>query len=247
MAEGDGRRALEAPLMSWWSAESRGGSRSLRTRRSLLLAAASEIDAAGYHGASLRTILESAQLTKGALYFHFTSKEDLARAVVVEAMSSWREVVDAVRRLGLDPLWSQIVEVDASVGRRMYDPPARAAGRIIAATDMFDGLRGEWMAAWSADTAASMTRAAEVGVLRHEVEPEHLARSVMALTSGHFVLADLYPGAGDYFCRMNDMWEGLLPVVTTPRWFDDFTRSGWLSRPAPELGSYVDARSPERG
>ena len=239
-----GRRALEAPLLSWWSAACRGSSRSLRTRRTLLLAAACEIDARGYHGASLSRILTSAQLTKGALYFHFDSKEDLARAVFAEGMDSWSEIVDTVRHMELDPLWAQIVEVDASVGRRMYDPFARAAGRIHVESRLFETLRGEWMSAWQGQTTAAMIRAGEMGILRERVEPEHLARTVMALTAGHFVLANVYPDDGDYFVRMNDMWEGVLPVVASEEWYGGLESSGWLSRPAPDRRAYAEARLP---
>ena len=239
-----GRCALGAPLLSWWSAESRGASRSLRTRRTLLLAAAREIDACGYHGASLSRILAAARLTKGALYFHFKSKEELARAVLVEAMESWREIVDTVHGLELDPLWTQLVEVDASVGRRMYCPLARAAGRIIVESGLCEELRSSWMAVWQAETTESMIRAAEADILREQVEPAHLARTVMALTAGHFILADAYPDDGDYFVRMNDMWEGVLPVVASEEWYAGLESSGWLSRPAPDPLSYVEARLP---
>ena len=48
-----------------------------RTRERLLLAASREIYRVGFQSASLDTILAVAGVTKGALYYHFESKEAL--------------------------------------------------------------------------------------------------------------------------------------------------------------------------
>lgn len=56
--------------------------RAEQTRRALLLAAAEVFDEFGYAGASITRILKRAGVTAGALYFHFGSKEDLAKAVM---------------------------------------------------------------------------------------------------------------------------------------------------------------------
>lgn len=38
----------------------------------------------GYHGTSIDDITEAAGLTKGALYWHFESKEDLLKRIIGE-------------------------------------------------------------------------------------------------------------------------------------------------------------------
>jgi AcrR family transcriptional regulator len=55
--------------------------RSSSTRQALLLAAAKLIAAKGYGAASMDEIAASAGFTKGALYSHFATKEDMAVAV----------------------------------------------------------------------------------------------------------------------------------------------------------------------
>src|SRR5271156_2611915 len=55
-----------------------------RTRERLLQAASREIYRSGFQSASLDTILAVAGVTKGALYYHFDSKEALGYAVVDE-------------------------------------------------------------------------------------------------------------------------------------------------------------------
>src|SRR5262249_765761 len=56
------------------------------TRRRRLEAAAAEIYGRGYHAASLDQVLRAAGMTKGALYHHFQSKQELALAVVREIL-----------------------------------------------------------------------------------------------------------------------------------------------------------------
>ncbi len=57
------------------------------TKRSLVASATKEFAECGYEGASLRQICSKAGVTTGALYFFFTSKEDLFKSVVSPLMS----------------------------------------------------------------------------------------------------------------------------------------------------------------
>src|SRR5258706_16027169 len=57
-----------------------------RTRERLLQAASREIYRSGFQSAGLDTILASAGVTKGALYYHFKSKEALGYAVLQQVM-----------------------------------------------------------------------------------------------------------------------------------------------------------------
>lgn len=56
--------------------------RSARTRAAILKAGAEVFAEAGFAGASVSGIARRAGLTLGALYFHFQSKEELAREIV---------------------------------------------------------------------------------------------------------------------------------------------------------------------
>lgn len=54
----------------------------MRTRQAVLEAAALVFEERGYEAAKLSDIVSLARVTKGALYFHFGSKEELAQAVM---------------------------------------------------------------------------------------------------------------------------------------------------------------------
>ncbi|MFJ4714553.1 ScbR family autoregulator-binding transcription factor [Streptomyces sp. NPDC088785] len=56
--------------------------RAVRTRQAILVAAAKVFEEHGYKAATISEILASAKVTKGALYFHFASKEELAAGVL---------------------------------------------------------------------------------------------------------------------------------------------------------------------
>ncbi|MFJ8150346.1 ScbR family autoregulator-binding transcription factor [Streptomyces sp. NPDC096094] len=58
--------------------------RAIRTRRTILEAAARVFEERGYQSATIAEILGTAGVTKGALYFHFESKEQLAQGVLHE-------------------------------------------------------------------------------------------------------------------------------------------------------------------
>src|SRR5258708_36731811 len=58
-----------------------------RTRERLLQAGSREIYRSGFQSAGLDAILASAGVTKGALYYHFKSKEALGYAVVEEVIA----------------------------------------------------------------------------------------------------------------------------------------------------------------
>ena len=81
-----------------------------RTRERLLQAAFREIYRSGFQSASLDTILAAAGVTKGALYYHFDSKEALGYAVVEEV------IAPDVRETWLCPLQRGKEPVDALIG-----------------------------------------------------------------------------------------------------------------------------------
>src|SRR5260370_3887027 len=81
-----------------------------RTRERLLQAASREIYRSGFQSASLDRILAVAGVTKGALYYHFESKEALGHAVIDEV------IAPVVRGKWARPLQSGKDPIDALIG-----------------------------------------------------------------------------------------------------------------------------------
>jgi TetR/AcrR family transcriptional regulator, transcriptional repressor for nem operon len=94
-----------------------------RTRVEILQAAARLFAQQGYFHTSTTEILQSASISKGAFYYHFSSKEQLARDVLDQLRRDYQD-----RLVG--PVWS-----GGQAGQRF----GRAAGIVIELNDS-----GEW-------------------------------------------------------------------------------------------------------
>ena len=55
--------------------------RSEETRRRIIAAGVELFDEIGYGGTSLQELVERAQITKGAFYYHFSTKQTVAEAI----------------------------------------------------------------------------------------------------------------------------------------------------------------------
>jgi AcrR family transcriptional regulator len=76
------------------------GSAAEDTRRRILDATTELFHELGYAGTSIRHISERLGMTKGALYYHFASKEELLLAIVAPLFEALTTFVDAVREAG---------------------------------------------------------------------------------------------------------------------------------------------------
>jgi AcrR family transcriptional regulator len=75
-----------------------------RTRQKIIAKALQLFCVKGYYNTSINDILQATGLTKGGLYGHFASKEDLWYAVYDEALGIWRKVVFQGIQSSADPL-----------------------------------------------------------------------------------------------------------------------------------------------
>ncbi|GAB3661873.1 TetR family transcriptional regulator [Streptomyces sparsus] len=124
--------------------------RAEQTRHALIVAAAALFDEHGARDTGLLEISEAAGVSKGALYFHFDSKVDLAAAVWTEA----RDRVHALARpLLADPapgLSTAASFVSAVIAELRRDTVLRAGLRLEAEDSLGDKrqaptLRQEWL------------------------------------------------------------------------------------------------------
>jgi len=75
-----------------------------RTRRKIIEKSMQLFSVKGYYNTSVSDILAAADLTKGGLYGHFASKEDIWYAVYDEAVGIWKNIVFKGIRNNSDPL-----------------------------------------------------------------------------------------------------------------------------------------------
>ncbi|MET9608649.1 ScbR family autoregulator-binding transcription factor [Streptomyces sp. NPDC006512] len=127
--------------------------RSERTRRRLVFAGAEMFHRNGYANATLGEIAGAAGVTKGALYFHFASKDELADAVQQRGCGLLHEAVRGLRESGASPLQA-LIDTTHWLARMLHEDPAipasfritkECAGQHLTAVD----FHGAWLTAVS--------------------------------------------------------------------------------------------------
>ncbi|MGW1719108.1 ScbR family autoregulator-binding transcription factor [Streptomyces sp. NPDC002156] len=181
--------------------------RANKTRAALIRSAAEVFDQAGYHGAGLNAILQRAGITTGAMYFHFKSKEELARAVIVEqaAELQWPKGERGLQQL-LDMCGYLAVEMRRNVLFR--------AGVRLAVEQNEVGLLDysiyDW---WSEQFREHLSEARELGQLHPHVDLAAFAQVIVAAYTGTQIMARLSSGRADLPERIEMMLRCLLPAL----------------------------------
>ncbi|MGH3836683.1 MAG: TetR family transcriptional regulator [Pseudonocardiaceae bacterium] len=209
--------------------------RARATRLAILNAAAEHFARTGYHATSLDRVLADSGGTKGALYFHFPSKDALARAVIAEMVQRWGKLRMRVSDRGLDPLSALLALVDEVIARLIGSPIARGGTRLLNDLPMRpEDARGHY-AFGERDALALLTQAARVGLLREGIEPTLVARQVVALLAGHRQICDALGDRQQLWQRVDEAWSLLLPAISTDAWLAEWSATPWASRPRPGL------------
>lgn len=192
--------------------------RARATRLAILTAAAEHFARNGYHATSLDSVLADSGGTKGALYFHFVSKEALARAVIAEMGQGWDGLRGQVSGRGLDPLSALVALLDEAVAQLIDNPIARGGMRLLGELPMrAQDTPGQYRVA-ERDVLALLAQAAQAGLLQEGIEPAPLARQIVALVAGHRQICEIEDGRQHLRQRLDEAWAFLLPAIATDAW-----------------------------
>ncbi|MFI6149261.1 ScbR family autoregulator-binding transcription factor [Streptomyces sp. NPDC051109] len=184
--------------------------RAVRTRQAILSAAARVFEEHGYQAATISQILGTAGVTKGALYFHFQSKEDLAQGVlaeqdqqlmVPERASKVQEIVDVVM------LHAHRLQTDSMV----------RAGVRLSMDQLAQGLdRSGPFVRWAEVGCTLLEKAQAQGeLLPHVVVPE-TADVIVGSFAGIQSMSQAICDYGDLVARVSALMRHLLPSVVVP-------------------------------
>jgi AcrR family transcriptional regulator len=184
--------------------------RSDSTRSQILRAASRQFAHRPYSHVSLDDILADADVTKGAMYFHFRSKHALASAVIAQRADEAKSAVDEMlaRRLsGVETLidLSFLIAVD-DIG----DESARAGLNLLEAIGRTDGLQLRVLGDWVAMCTALARKAVEEGDMPVHRDPESVARLVVAMYMGLRQTSDLTVPRR-FLDDLRQAWDLLLP------------------------------------
>ncbi len=189
--------------------------RAFETRNEIIWAAATRFDETGYERASLTEIVELTGFTKGALYFHFKSKDDLAVAIIEEQHAISMNAVAAIRATEA-PALEQLVMLAYEMGRQIVEDPvvragirltlemSAAAGPTAPYLDWIDGLREVFQAA------------IEEGDIADTVDSAELARYFVSAFTGVQMVSNVLTGRADLDARLDQMVSFVLASVVAP-------------------------------
>ncbi|WP_407548629.1 ScbR family autoregulator-binding transcription factor [Streptomyces sp. Pv4-95] len=184
--------------------------RALRTRATLVWAAAEVFAEQGYAGASVTKITERAGLTLGAMYFHFKNKAALAREIVLNQPG---RVLPQHHSAGLQ----RAVDVTLTWAHQLLEDPVLLAGaRLVMEQEEFLSQEQNSHQQWARILAEDLAEARERGELLAGCDQAALARLIVNACTGAQMHAQMATGRRDLPERVAEMWGCLLPGMATP-------------------------------
>jgi TetR/AcrR family transcriptional regulator, transcriptional repressor for nem operon len=197
------------------------------TRLQILQAAAHQFATRPYSQVNLDDILSSADVTKGALYFHFRSKHALASALIEHrAEKGWTEFQQLSSR-GLSGLETMIDVAYLIAASDIGEADARAGLNLLESIGRFDGLQAKLLDAWVIGFAAMTHRAIAEGDVVDRIEPEHAARLLVSMYLGLRQTSNL-DEPETYIGDLESAWMLVLPGFANPERLDYF--AGFIRR-----------------
>jgi AcrR family transcriptional regulator len=164
----------------------------LATRRKILEAAFAEFYAHGFQGGSLNHIVEMAGTTKGALFHHFDSKQELGYAVVDEMigpllLERWLAPVqdssDPVP--DLQAAFRRFVAQDIQSGSWLNGCPMNNLAQEMSPLDAgFYERINRLYDTWRERYAEALERGMHAGTVKSDINPKHVSALIVAAQMG---------------------------------------------------------------
>ncbi|MGL5863137.1 MAG: ScbR family autoregulator-binding transcription factor [Phycicoccus sp.] len=197
--------------------------RAIDTRRNALRGAAVVIERRGFKVATIAEMVAESGITKGALYFHFSSKEAVAEAIIAE-QSEWL----AQRQTEGSPPVQTIVDLSyAFADALLTDPLMRASVRMTIDRAASSESIQRGYQSWITGVTTLLEQARKHRTLAPGTKPAEVAYTITSTVTGLQMTSDALTGRRDLARRLENFWRLLVPAVVRP-----------------ELVSRVDLRPP---
>ncbi|MFH9404110.1 ScbR family autoregulator-binding transcription factor [Streptomyces sp. NPDC017638] len=208
--------------------------RAIRSRHNILLAAARAFAERGYPAVTMHDVAELSGMTKGAVYFHYASKECLAIAVSEEFARRLPVISDAVAQLALPPVAS-VAELLLRTAAGLRDEPLmRAGARLQIERGLIDAELPLPFEDYTALIAAWLQGALAAGDLEHATPPEPLARVLVSAFFGAQLLSWIGNDRTDIIERTVEVLHAVVPCTSDPRHISPYLHeSATAPKPVP--------------
>jgi len=191
------------------------------TRQQILRAAARQFARLPYHQVGLDDVLAEAELTKGAMYFHFRSKHALALAIIEDQITrSDAAITDLLARKlsGLETLIDFSYQLAV---RDISEDISRAALHLVESIGRVEGLQTKLHRHWIDNLMVAVQRGIGEGDVVEDCEAEDVGRLVASSYMGLRQTADL-DEPGIFLTDFEKMLALMLPGFVRPERVDYF-------------------------
>jgi TetR/AcrR family transcriptional regulator, transcriptional repressor for nem operon len=191
------------------------------THQQLLDAAAQQFARLPYHQVGLDEVLAEAELTKGAMYFHFRSKHALALAIIEDQASQAREVVETLvtrRFSGLETLIDFSYQIAV---RDISEDMARAGFNLLEQIGRVEALQSQRLARWIGTLTEIAGRGIAEGDILEACDPRDVGRLLVSTYMGLRQTSNL-DEPERFLQDLEKTWVLLLPGVVRSDRIDYF-------------------------
>ena len=189
--------------------------RSEATRRKIITSAVELFNEIGYPATGLGDIIERAELTKGALYYHFDSKESLATAIIEEGSANLIHAFRSITESSAPTLESMIHGAFVAADLLSTDKVARSGTQLLRAFGEFNDAAASTYQGWLIEMAARAHEAIDEGDLRADLDPEAVGETIVATMLGAELLSNATSAGVDMLERVARTWKILLPAIVS--------------------------------
>jgi TetR/AcrR family transcriptional repressor of nem operon len=193
------------------------------TRQRLIAAASRQFAHRPYSMVSLDDILAEAELTKGAMYFHFPSKQALALAIIDDLTEISRATVSELLTRRMSGLETLIDLIYLQAVQNTQNEVARAGARLLETVDNTTDLSTKVWQSWIEFVTTLIGKAVTEGDVVDHLDPEDVAKMLVALGAGVRRISDL-DQPERYLDSLQKAWILALPSFTNPDRIDYFTQ-----------------------
>ncbi|MGV9693220.1 ScbR family autoregulator-binding transcription factor [Streptomyces sp. NPDC003444] len=183
--------------------------RAVQTRTAIVEAAAAAFGEHGYEATAVTEVYERAGVTKGALYFHFASKEDLARAILDKAVTT-EGVAPQELRL------QELADILLLMAYRLPREPVLDAALRLSVDLPSQRLFGTRWPQWSSLLTRLLTEARERGEVHPYVDVAQVARTLVGAWTGVRLVTAGLPGDFDLVREVVALLLLIAPALAVP-------------------------------
>ena len=189
--------------------------RSEATRKRIINAAVDLFADEGYQATGLGDIIERAEMTKGALYYHFDSKEALATAIIGEgagtALTAFRNIAEP----SAPALENMIHGVFVVADLVRTDKMVRIGAQLLRAFGKFNEATAQAQDHLLAEMVIQARQAIVEGDLRDDLDPDTVGEVIVSAMLGAELVSSVSSGGSDLIERVARAWTLLLPALAT--------------------------------